>query len=81
MIFHYLEWLWFYVTSKVKRDNNLKIPKQVIYEEEHGNTVEDFVAIKKAYATANDKKFNEKKELEKAEKIDREMEKNYENSI
>lgn len=58
---------------QVSRDNNLKIPKQVVYEEEC-NTVEDFVAVKKAYATANDKKFNEKKELEKAEKIDREME-------
>jgi len=63
---------------QVSRDSNLKIPKKIEKVIENTNTVEDKVAIKKAFATAENKRFNEEattkiieedKELEQANKI------------
>ena len=63
---------------QVNRDSNLKIPKKIEKVIENTNTVEDKVAIKKAFATAENKRFNEEvttkiieedKELEQANKI------------
>ena len=46
---------------QVSRDSNLKIPKKIEVIETESNSIEDKVAIQKAIATANDKKFNEEK--------------------
>ena len=63
---------------QVSRDSNLKIPKKIEKVIENTNTIEDKVAIKKAFATAENKRFNEEattkiieedKELEQANKI------------
>lgn len=52
---------------QVSRDSNLKIPKKL--EDTNGmeNNVEDKLAVKQAIATANNKKFNKKSEVEKIE--------------
>lgn len=63
---------------QVSRDSNLKTPKKIEKVIENTNTIEDKVAIKKAFATAENKRFNEEattkiieedKELEQANKI------------
>lgn len=63
---------------QVSRDSNLKIPKKIEKVIENTNTIEDKVAIKKAFATAENKRFNEEAitkiieedtELEQANKI------------
>ena len=63
---------------QVSRDSNLKIPKKIEKVIENTNTIEDKVAIKKAFATAENKRFNEEtttkmieedKELEQVNKI------------
>lgn len=46
---------------QVSRDSNLKIPKELEIFEENPNSIEDMIAVKKAIATADNKKFNEKK--------------------
>ena len=46
---------------QVSRDSNLKIPKELEIFEENPNSIEDMIAVKKAIANADDKKFNEKK--------------------
>jgi len=58
---------------QVSRDSNLKIPKKL--EDANGveNNVEDKLAVKQAIATANNKKFNKKSEIEKIED-DKELE-------
>lgn len=49
---------------QVSRDSNLKIPKKI--EDTNGveNNIEDKLAVKQAIATANNKKFNKKSEIE-----------------
>ena len=44
---------------QVSRDSNLKIPKKIEKVIENTNTIEDKVAIKKEFATAENKRFNE----------------------
>ena len=58
---------------QVSRDSNLKIPKKL--EDANGveNNIEDKLAVKQAIATANNKKFNKKSEIEKIED-DKELE-------
>ena len=56
---------------QVSRSNNLKIPKRIEDANEYVNNVEDKVAIKKAIATADDKKINTK---EMAKILDEEIE-------
>ena len=58
---------------QVSRDSNLKIPKKL--EDTNGveNNIEDKLAVKQAIATANNKKFNKKSEIEKIED-DKELE-------
>lgn len=46
---------------QVSRDSNLKIPKELEIFEENPNSIGDMIAVKKAIATADNKKFNEKK--------------------
>lgn len=52
--------------EQVSRDSNLKIPKQISIYETNPNNINDTVAIKKAKAIADDKRFNEKKVKEEA---------------
>lgn len=59
---------------QVSRDNNLKIPKQIEIIENNANSVDDMVSIKKAVATANDKRFNEDAVRNHVEKEDKELE-------
>ena len=60
------------------RDSNLKIPKKIENVSNNVNTIEDKVAVKQAFATAENEKFNKEsitemveqdKELEQANKI------------
>ena len=58
---------------QVSRDSNLKIPKELEIFEENPNSIEDMIAVKKAVAAADNKKFNEKKitkELEEDKDLD-----------
>lgn len=48
---------------QVSRDSNLKIPKEIEITEIKPNTDNDVIEVKKAYSKANDKKFNEEKEI------------------
>lgn len=59
---------------QVNRDSSLKIPKQIEVYEKGSNSVDDTVAVKKAIATANDKKLNTKELKEKVEIEDEELE-------
>lgn len=59
---------------QVNRDSSLKIPKQIEVYEKGSNSVDDTVAVKKAIATANDKKLNTKELKEKVEIEDKELE-------
>ncbi|MBP3461571.1 MAG: four helix bundle protein [Bacilli bacterium] len=59
---------------QVSRDSSLKIPKQIEVYEKSSNSVDDTVAVKKAIATANDKKLNTKELKEKVELEDKELE-------
>lgn len=63
---------------QVSRDSNLKIPKKIENVSNNVNTIEDKVAVKQAFATAENEKFNKEsitemveqdKELEQANKI------------
>ena len=63
---------------QVSRDSNLKIPKKIENVSNNVNTIEDKVAVKHAFATAENEKFNKEsitemveqdKELEQANKI------------
>ena len=63
---------------QVSRDSNLKIPKKIENVSNTVNTIEDKVAVKQAFATAENEKFNKKsvtkmveqdKELEQVNKI------------
>lgn len=63
---------------QVSRDSNLKIPKKIENVSNNVNTVEDKVAVKQAFATAENEKFNKEsvtemvlqdKELEQVNKI------------
>ncbi len=63
---------------QVSRDSNLKIPKKIENVSNNVNTIEDKVAVKQAFATAENEKFNKKsvtkmveqdKELEQVNKI------------
>ena len=63
---------------QVSRDSNLKIPKKIENVSNNVNTIEDKVAVKQAFATAESEKFNKEsitemveqdKELEQANKI------------
>lgn len=57
---------------QVSRDHHLKIPKEIEKSEESLESIEDKIAIKKAYAIAQNKKFNEEKERrEKDESFER----------
>ncbi len=58
---------------QVSRDSNLKIPKKLENTNGVENNVEDKLAVKQAIATANNKKFNKKSEIEKIED-DKELE-------
>lgn len=59
---------------QVNRDSSLKMPKQIEIYEKGSNSVDDTVAVKKAIATANDKKLNTKELKEKVEIEDKELE-------
>lgn len=59
---------------QVNRDSSLKIPKQIEVYEKGSNSVDDTVAVKKAIATANDKKLNTKELKEKVEIEEKELE-------
>jgi len=63
---------------QVSRDSNLKIPKKIENVSNNVNTIEDKVAVKQAFATAENEKFNkdivtemvlQDKELEQVNKI------------
>lgn len=63
---------------QVSRDSNLKIPKKIENVCNNVNTIEDKVAVKQAFATAENEKFNKEsitemveqdKELEQVNKI------------
>ena len=63
---------------QVSRDSNLKIPKKIENVSNNVNTIEDKVAVKQAFATAENEKYNKKsvtkmveqdKELEQVNKI------------
>lgn len=63
---------------QVSRDSNLKIPKKIENVSNNVNAIEDKVAVKQAFATAENEKFNKEsitemveqdKELEQANKI------------
>lgn len=63
---------------QVSRDSNLKIPKKIENVSNNVNTLEDKVAVKQAFATAENERFNKEsitemveqdKELEQANKI------------
>ena len=63
---------------QVSRDSNLKIPKKIENVSNNVNTIEEKVAVKQAFATAENEKFNKEsitemveqdKELEQANKI------------
>lgn len=63
---------------QVSRDSNLKIPKKIENVSNNVNTIEDKVAVKQAFATAENERFNKEsitemveqdKELEQANKI------------
>ena len=58
---------------QVSRDSNLKIPKKLENFNETENSVEDIVAVKRAIATAENKRFNKKQIIESVEK-DNELE-------
>ena len=49
------------IMLQVSRDSNLKIPKELEIFEENPNSIEDMIAVKKAIANADDKKFNAQK--------------------
>jgi len=53
---------------QVSRSGSLKIPKKIEIIDKVVNTNKDIIEIKKAYYTAFDKRFNEKKEEEKLDK-------------
>lgn len=59
---------------QVSRCSNLKIPKQINIYEKSANSIDDYVAIKKAIATANDEKINNAKIKEIAAVEDKELE-------
>lgn len=61
------------IMLQVSRDSNLKIPKELEIFEKNPNSMEEIVAVKKAIATAENKKFNVKKttkELEEDKDLD-----------
>lgn len=58
---------------QVNRTNNLKIPKEIDVATKSANSVEEVVAIRKGIAIAEEKKFDSKKEKEKAEIEDTEL--------
>lgn len=59
---------------QVSRDKNLKIPKQLKIECNKINSIEDEVAIKKAIAIAERKKFNKEAITEDLKERDKEWE-------
>lgn len=58
---------------QVNRTNNLKIPKEIDVATKSANSVDEVVAIRKGIALAEEKKFDSKKEKEKAEIEDSEL--------
>lgn len=60
---------------QVSRDNNLKIPKKIEILETSSNSMDDIIAIQKAIATANNKKYDEDKLIKNIEKEDLDLEK------
>ncbi len=58
---------------QVSRDSNLKIPKKIENVIKNVNTIEDKVAVKQAFATAENKKFNKESAIESVEQ-DKELE-------
>lgn len=58
---------------QVSRDSNLKIPKKIENTIKNVNTIEDKVAVKQAFATAENKKFNKESVIESVEQ-DKELE-------
>lgn len=58
---------------QVSRNSNLKIPKKLENFNETENSVEDIVAVKRAIAIAENKRFNKKQIIESVEK-DNELE-------
>ncbi len=52
---------------QVSRDSNLKIPKKLENINGVENSIDDKLAVKQAIATADNKKFNKKSEIEKTE--------------
>lgn len=58
---------------QVNRTNNLKIPKEIDVTTKSANSVDEVVAIRKGIAIAEEKKFDSKKEKEKAEIEDTEL--------
>lgn len=58
---------------QVSRSNNLKIPKKINIVTKSANDTDDTIAIKKAIAIAENKKFNEEKMKEKIELDDKDL--------
>lgn len=58
---------------QVSRDSNLKIPKKIENVCNNVNTIEDKVAVKQAFATAENEKFNKENVTEMVEQ-DKELE-------
>lgn len=58
---------------QVSRNNNLKIPKEIEITTKSANNVEDIIETKKVIAIAEGRKFNSKREKEKAEVEDNEI--------
>lgn len=58
---------------QVSRDSNLKIPKKIENVSNNVNTLEDKVAVKQAFATAENEKFNKESVTEMVEQ-DKELE-------
>jgi len=58
---------------QVSRDSNLKIPKKIENVSNNVNTIEDKVAVKQAFATAENEKFNKESVTEMVEQ-DKELE-------
>lgn len=58
---------------QVSRNSNLKIPKKIENVSNNVNTIEDKVAVKQAFATAENEKFNKESATEMVEQ-DKELE-------
>ena len=58
---------------QVSRDSNLKIPKKIENVSNNVNTIEDKVAVKQAFATAENERFNKESVTEMVEQ-DKELE-------